>query len=67
MDESNAHKRNDLEAELRVRNISERVVDKDNHLRDCLKYLVLSLPSPADTPLEVRVSVRLRPSRQAHK
>jgi len=30
------------------------VVDKDshNHLRDCLKYLVLSLPAPAQTPLE---------------
>jgi hypothetical protein len=32
------------------------VVDKDNHnhLRDCLKYRVLSLP--AQTPLEVRVA-----------
>jgi hypothetical protein len=24
-------------------------------LRDCLKYLVLSLPAPAQTPLEVRL------------
>ena len=32
-------------------------VDKDNHnhLSDCLKYLVLSLP--AQTPLEVRLAV----------
>jgi len=39
-----------------VRNGSERVVDKDNHnhLRDCLKYFVLSLP--AQTPLEVRLA-----------
>ena len=39
-----------------TRNVSERVIDKDNHnhLRDCLKYLVLSLP--AQTPLEVRLA-----------
>jgi len=36
------------------------VVDKDNHnhLRDCLKYLVLSLP--AQTPLEVRLAAMVK-------
>jgi hypothetical protein len=35
-------------------------VDKDhhNHLRDCLKYLVLSLP--AQTPLEVRLAAMIK-------
>ena len=32
------------------RNPTERIVDKDNHLRDCLKYMVLSLPEPARRP-----------------
>src|SRR6266568_5593533 len=34
--------------QLLTRNVSKRVVDKDNHnhLRDCLKYLVVSLPRP---------------------
>ncbi len=43
---------------LLTRNVSERVVDKDNHnhLRDCLKYLALSLPAPAQTQLEVRLA-----------
>lgn len=26
------------------------VVDKDNHLRDALKYVLLSLPSPTEVP-----------------
>ena len=41
-----------------TRNVSERVIDKDNHLRDCLKYLVLSLP--AQTPLEVRLAAMIK-------
>src|SRR5205807_801344 len=34
-------------AQLVRRNPTERIVDKDNHLRDALKYMVLSLPEPA--------------------
>jgi hypothetical protein len=48
--ELNRARRAQLSAQqLLTRNVSERVVDKDNHnhLRDCLKYLVLSLPAPA--------------------
>jgi hypothetical protein len=49
--ELNRARREQLSAQqLLTTNVSERIVDKDNHLRDCLKYLVLSLPAPADTP-----------------
>src|SRR5947209_8348374 len=34
-------------AQLVTRNPTEKIVDKDNHLRDALKYLVLSMPEPA--------------------
>jgi hypothetical protein len=39
------------------------VVNKDNHnhLRDCLKYVVVSLPAPAQTPLEVRLAAMVNP------
>jgi hypothetical protein len=33
--------------QLLTRNVSERIVDKDNHARDAMKYLVMSLPEPA--------------------
>jgi len=38
------------------------VVDKDNHnhLRDCLKYLVVSLPAPVQTPLEARLAAMVK-------
>ena len=32
--------------QLTRKNPTEKIVDKDNHLRDCLKYLVLTLPEP---------------------
>ena len=37
-------------------------VDKDNHnhLSDCPKCLVLSLPAPAQTPLEVRLAAMVK-------
>ena len=41
-------RRQELSAmQLINRNPTERIVDKDNHLRDALKYMVLSLPEPA--------------------
>jgi hypothetical protein len=53
---------NSSQQQLLTRNVSERVVDKDNHnhLRDCLKYLVLSLPAPTQTPLEVRLAAMVK-------
>ena len=32
---------------------SEAIVDRDNHLRDCAKYIVLSLPGPSEVPIEI--------------
>jgi|SRR5581483_2554764 len=42
--------------QLLTKNPTEKIVDKDNHLRDCLKYIVLSLPAPARIPLEKKLS-----------
>lgn len=30
-----------------ARNVSEAIVDKDNHARDAMKYVLMSLPEPA--------------------
>lgn len=38
--------------QLMRKNPSEAIVDKDNHLRDALKYILLSLPGPSEPPLE---------------
>src|SRR5262244_4131493 len=37
-------------AQLMRNNPTEAIVDKDNHLRDALKYILLSLPSPSEKP-----------------
>jgi hypothetical protein len=37
-------------AQLMRKNPTEAIVDKDNHLRDALKYILLSLPSPSEKP-----------------
>jgi hypothetical protein len=39
-----AHREELTATQLSKRNSTERIVDKDNHLRDSLKYLVLTLP-----------------------
>ena len=40
-------------AQLMRKNPSEALVDKDNHLRDALKYILLSLPGPSEPPPEL--------------
>ena len=35
-------------SQLTRKNPTEAIVDKDNHLRDALKYIILSLPSPSE-------------------
>ena len=48
-------RREELSAgQLLHRNPTERIVDKNNHLRDCLKYLCLSLPEPTQTMWSTR-------------
>jgi hypothetical protein len=39
-------------SQLMRKNPTEAIVDKDNHLRDALKYILLSLPSPSERPEE---------------
>ena len=41
--------------QLLTRNVSEAIVDKDNHALDAMKYAVMSQPSPTQKPLERRV------------
>jgi len=45
--------------QLLIRNTSEAILDKDNHARDAMKYMVMSHPEPAQKSLERRVSERV--------
>jgi len=47
------------EKQLLTKNPTEKIVDKDNHLRDPLKYIVLSLPEPTMKTREQRVQEML--------
>ena len=40
-------------SQLMRKNPTEAIVDKDNHLRDALKYILLSLPRPSEIPAEL--------------
>ena len=40
--------------QLMRKNPTEAIVDKDNHLRDALKYILLSLPSPSEIPVRLQ-------------
>jgi hypothetical protein len=41
-------------SQLMRKNPTEAIVDKDNHLRDALKYILLSLPSPSEEPKQMK-------------
>ena len=41
-------------SQLMRKNPTEAIVDKGNHLRDALKYVLLSLPSPSERPRGMR-------------
>jgi len=45
--------------QLLSRNVSEALVDKDNHARDAMKYQIMSHPEPAKKTVERRVQERL--------
>jgi hypothetical protein len=47
--------------QLANKNPSEKIVDKQNHLRDCLKYLLLTLPEPAQKTARMRAAEAVRP------
>src|SRR5438309_5057998 len=40
--------------QLMSKNPSEGIVDKDNHLRDCLKYIAHSRPRPSAVPATLK-------------
>jgi hypothetical protein len=46
--------------QLLSRNVSEAIVDKDNHARDAMKYLLMSLPEPSQKSLERRAGERIQ-------
>jgi hypothetical protein len=43
------------------KNPTEKIVDKDNHLRDALKYLCLTLPDPTRKTAEMIARERVKP------
>jgi hypothetical protein len=45
--------------QLLSRNASEAIVDKDNHARDAMKYLLMSHPEPSEKSLQRRVQDRV--------
>jgi hypothetical protein len=50
-------RREELSAgQLATKNPTEAIVDKDNHLRDCLKYIVLSLADPTVKTIHERAA-----------
>ena len=53
-------------AQLAIRNPTEKIIDKDNHLRDCLKYLLLTLPEPAAKTWKQIAAEEIRPLAEAH-
>ena len=50
--------------QLLSRNTSEAIVDKDNHARDAMKYLIMSQPEPSRKSLERRVVERVQTEMQ---
>jgi hypothetical protein len=42
--------------QLATKNPTEMIIDKDNHLRDCLKYLLLSMPNPAEKTWQMKAA-----------
>lgn len=51
--------------QLATRNPTEKIVDKDNHLRDALKYMILTRPSPAEKTWQQKAAEEIRPLAEA--
>ncbi|MFL6427793.1 MAG: hypothetical protein ACJ71S_06075 [Acidobacteriaceae bacterium] len=47
--------------QLMLRNPSEAIVDKNNHLTDACKYVCMTLPEPTDIPLDMRIKEAVKP------
>lgn len=44
-----------------TRNISEEILDKNNHGQDCLKYVAMSLPEPSQKSKDRRIQEAVKP------
>jgi hypothetical protein len=53
--------------QLLSRNASEAIVDKDNHARDAMKYLIMSQPEPSRKSLGRRASERVQAGMEQSK
>ena len=53
--------------QLLSRNVSEAIVDKDNHARDAMKYLIMSLPEPSRKSIHRRVAERVQAGMEQSK
>ncbi len=53
-------------AQLATKNPTEKIVDKDNHLRDCLKYMLLTRPDPAEKTWKMKIQEEIAPLIEAH-
>ena len=47
--------------QLATKNPTEKIIDKDNHLRDCLKYLLLTRPNPAEKTWQMKAAEEIAP------
>jgi len=47
--------------QLLSRNVAEAIVDKDNHARDAMKYVLMSNPEPTKKSVEQRVREAIKP------
>jgi hypothetical protein len=47
--------------QLATRNPTEKIIDKDNHLRDCLKYMLLTCPDPAEKTWQQKAAEEIAP------
>jgi hypothetical protein len=47
--------------QLATKNPTEKIIDKDNHLRDCLKYLLLTMPNPAEKTWQMKAAEEIAP------
>jgi hypothetical protein len=50
-----------LRQQLSTRNLTEKIVDKDNHLRDCLKYMLLACLEPPEKTWQQKVAQEVAP------
>jgi hypothetical protein len=47
--------------QLVTKNPTEKIIDKDNHLRDCLKYLLLTMPNPTAKSWQMKAAEAIAP------